>query len=133
MACLELKPRAAGWQAQTNPLSYGSTPPLCQFVLLSAILPPFRLSFGLFHLLLSCSLIKESIQSIESITSYLNKILLTTNPKLAWPELNGLYALKCKSGEILIFLLSYFYIIKHCFHSLWHNFIFFSSTTTAHK
>ena len=26
MACLGLEPRAAGWQAQTNPLSYGGTP-----------------------------------------------------------------------------------------------------------
>ena len=26
MACLGLEPRAAGWQGQTNPLSYGGTP-----------------------------------------------------------------------------------------------------------
>ena len=26
MACLGVQPRAAGWKAQTNPLSYGSTP-----------------------------------------------------------------------------------------------------------
>ena len=25
MACSGLEPRAAGWQVQTNPLSYGST------------------------------------------------------------------------------------------------------------
>ena len=25
MVCLELKPRAAGWQVQTNPLSYDGT------------------------------------------------------------------------------------------------------------
>ena len=26
MVCLGLEPRAAGWKAQTNPLSYGGTP-----------------------------------------------------------------------------------------------------------
>ena len=26
MACLGVKPRAAGWKAKTNPLSYGGTP-----------------------------------------------------------------------------------------------------------
>ena len=26
MVCLGLEPRAAGWNAQTNPLSYDSTP-----------------------------------------------------------------------------------------------------------
>ena len=26
MACLKVKPRLAGWKAQTNPLSYGGTP-----------------------------------------------------------------------------------------------------------
>ena len=26
MVCLELKPGAAGWKAQTNPLSYGGSP-----------------------------------------------------------------------------------------------------------
>ena len=26
MVCLGLKPGAAGWKAQTNPLSYGGTP-----------------------------------------------------------------------------------------------------------
>ena len=26
MVCLGLKPKAAGWKAQTNPLSYGGTP-----------------------------------------------------------------------------------------------------------
>ena len=26
MVCLGFKPRAAGWKAQTNPLSYGGTP-----------------------------------------------------------------------------------------------------------
>ena len=30
MAYLILKPEAAGWKAQTNPLSYGSTPELSQ-------------------------------------------------------------------------------------------------------
>ena len=28
MVCLGLKPGAAGWKAQTNPLSYGGIPPL---------------------------------------------------------------------------------------------------------
>ena len=28
MVCLGLEPRAAGWKAQTNPLSYGGTPNL---------------------------------------------------------------------------------------------------------
>ena len=28
MVCLGLKPRAAGWKAQTNQLSYGGTPGL---------------------------------------------------------------------------------------------------------
>ena len=28
MVCLGLEPGAAGWKAQTNPLSYGSTPSL---------------------------------------------------------------------------------------------------------
>ena len=27
MVCLGLEPRAAAWKAQTNPLSYGGTPP----------------------------------------------------------------------------------------------------------
>ena len=27
MVCLGLEPEAAGWKAQTNPLSYGGTPP----------------------------------------------------------------------------------------------------------
>ena len=26
MVCLRFEPRAAGWKAQTNPLSYGGTP-----------------------------------------------------------------------------------------------------------
>ena len=26
MVCLGVKPRAAGWKVQTNPLSYGGTP-----------------------------------------------------------------------------------------------------------
>ena len=28
MVCLGLEPRVAGWNAQTNPLSYGDTPDL---------------------------------------------------------------------------------------------------------
>ena len=27
MVCLGVEPGAAGWKAQTNPLSYGGTPP----------------------------------------------------------------------------------------------------------
>ena len=37
MVCLGLEPGAAGWLAQTNPLSYGGTPPLRYFNL------PFKL------------------------------------------------------------------------------------------
>ena len=41
MVCLGLEPRAAGWKAQTNPLSYGSPPPppiLCLSMLLIPVL-----------------------------------------------------------------------------------------------
>ena len=31
MVCLGFEPRAAGWKAQTNPLSYGGTPSQCIF------------------------------------------------------------------------------------------------------
>ena len=31
MVCLGLEPEAAGWKAQTNPLSYGGTPILFVF------------------------------------------------------------------------------------------------------
>ena len=31
MVCLRLKPRVAGWKAQTNPLSQGGTPVNCLF------------------------------------------------------------------------------------------------------
>ena len=30
MVCLELKPGAAGWKAQTNPLSYGGNPEMAE-------------------------------------------------------------------------------------------------------
>ena len=36
MVCLGLEPGAAGWKAQTNPLSYGGTP-ICTFVYLFTI------------------------------------------------------------------------------------------------
>ena len=32
MVCLGLEPGAAGWKAQTNPLSYGGTPSLSNIV-----------------------------------------------------------------------------------------------------
>ena len=40
MVCLGLEPGAAGWKAQTNPLSYGGTPRLrcCLFVFQHQIL-----------------------------------------------------------------------------------------------
>ena len=31
MVCLGLEPGAAGWKAQTNPLSYGGTPLSCSY------------------------------------------------------------------------------------------------------
>ena len=37
MACLGVQPRAAGWKAQTNPLSYGSTPIFSSLSLLKSI------------------------------------------------------------------------------------------------
>ena len=36
MVCLGLEPGAAGWKAQTNPLSYGGTP-------MAAFLSPFEI------------------------------------------------------------------------------------------
>ena len=35
MVCLGLEPGAAGWKAQTNPLSYGSTPTFLIFNLMN--------------------------------------------------------------------------------------------------
>ena len=32
MVCLGVKPRAAGWKAQTNPMSYGGTLGLPKFI-----------------------------------------------------------------------------------------------------
>ena len=32
MACLGVEPGAAGWKAQTNPLSYGGTPIFLHFL-----------------------------------------------------------------------------------------------------
>ena len=32
MVCLGLEPGAAGWKAQTNPLSYGGTPNFFEFL-----------------------------------------------------------------------------------------------------
>ena len=52
MVCLGFEPRAAGWKARTNPLSYGGTPPLtrCLFAIQPSFLRGRQLfPFDCFH------------------------------------------------------------------------------------
>ena len=71
MVCLGLEPGAAGWKAQTNPLSYGGTPKLSnvylRFIYLSFQDVPIP-SIGLTRLKL-CPLFGGSDDSKELITS----------------------------------------------------------------
>ena len=39
MVCLGLEARAAGWWVQTNPLSYGGTPSICNLMVLNEFAP----------------------------------------------------------------------------------------------
>ena len=70
MVCLGLEPRAAGWKAQTNPLSHGGTPCFFVFLLPLSVHPSVHLSFftmssnmvyGLAH---SCGFIERTPESI---------------------------------------------------------------------
>ena len=45
MVCLGFKPGAAGWKAQTNPLSYSDTPLLKTFTLFTIFKKEFNIEF----------------------------------------------------------------------------------------
>ena len=62
MVCLGFEPRAAGWKAQTNPLSYGGTPFTYSF--LKWANP--RIFFIYFHLL------KYTLQIVQQIGMWKN-------------------------------------------------------------
>ena len=46
MVCLGLEPGAAGWKAQTNPLSYGGTPTLGKYLASKPVKPIFKQVLG---------------------------------------------------------------------------------------
>ena len=47
MVCLGLEPGVAGWKAQTNPLSYSSTPAICyRHLYLERIFVSLKLTFS---------------------------------------------------------------------------------------
>ena len=61
MACLGLEPRAAGWQAQTNPLSYGGTPYNNTFRSIECSLVRERLQYTLKECFISHSIFPKSL------------------------------------------------------------------------
>ena len=78
MVCSELEPRAAGWKAQTNPLSYGDTPYYGSLITAKFRLQhePFR--FG--HLLF------DESKLCTSVTSKKSPNVCKSYPKMISPE-----------------------------------------------
>ena len=62
MVCLGLKPRAAGWKAETNPLSYGGTPQEHNFEALRLI---YTSLYTLYHYFNYGKIIWELKESIK--------------------------------------------------------------------
>ena len=56
MVCLGLEPMAAGWKLQTNPLSYGGTPIICNHRFILCLISSQELKLLAFLAYHKCSL-----------------------------------------------------------------------------
>ena len=90
MVCLGLEPGAAGWKAQTNPLSYGGTPFCVTFCRLNLyLLRSILISVGIEQSTLD-RFISRNGQTCNGQYSKVNS-LITFQPHFKWDENPGPY------------------------------------------